>query len=332
MTRVIIAKNVNHALGDGFQWLKVAGVDEESRAGPVRVAQGPVITEYLYPTQRVLFNAKRDANPVFHLLESIWMLAGGSNSSFLLPYNARMAEYSEPDGKIHGAYGYRWRQAFALDQITEIVGELRRNPDSRQCVMQMWSAELDLAISKKDRPCNTHIYFDCRRNAFGHRVLGMTVCCRSNDALWGAYGANAVHFSILQELMAAAIGVGVGTYRQVSNNFHAYKEVPCAKDFLENPPVIDEYWRYPRFTVPLLAVGENYLDFLTDCEDMALGKFSIPWKTNFFRTVVSPLKTTYDARKAGSRVWKETMNDIVECDWKLAFTEWTERREHSVSK
>ena len=41
--------------------------------------------------------------------------------------------------------------------------------------------------------------------------LQMTVHCRSNDIIWGTYGANAVHFSILQEYVAARIGVDLGT-------------------------------------------------------------------------------------------------------------------------
>ena len=40
--------------------------------------------------------------------------------------------------------------------------------------------------------------------------------------IWGAYGANAVHMSILLEYMAARIDCAVGTYYQFSNNLHAY--------------------------------------------------------------------------------------------------------------
>jgi len=328
MTRVITVKNVNHALGEGFQWLKVAGHTASSRNGPVRVAPGPVVTEYLYPTQRVLFNQRRDANPVFHLLESMWMLAGQRDSAWLLSYNARMAEYTEDDGTIHGAYGHRWRSAFGVDQLLEIIKELRAKPDSRQAVMQMWSSELDLGVAKKDRPCNTHIYFDTAPNAHGTRVLNMTVCCRSNDALWGAYGANAVHFSILQELMAHGIGVRTGVYRQVSNNFHAYTDVEVAAAFLEQPPCVDPEWLYPAQTTPLLLEGETVEGFLADCAKLT-ADHTIPalYATRYFRTLVVPLKTAYDARRAKSRTWRAMLDSVAECDWKLAFIEWTERRE-----
>lgn len=54
------------------------------------------------------------------------------------------------------------------------------------------------------------------------RYLNMTVFNRSNDLIWGTLGANVVHFSVLQEYMAARLGVKVGVYNQVSNNLHVY--------------------------------------------------------------------------------------------------------------
>lgn len=327
MTHVITVGNVNDAVHEGFWWLKTAGVDEDSRNGPVRVAPGPVVTEYLYPVERVLFDADRDANAVFHLLESLWMLAGRKDAASLLPYNARMAEYAEDDGEIHGAYGYRWRQMFGLDQVLEIIKELKGNRNSRQAVMQMWSSAADLGVAGlKDRPCNTHIYFDCR----GDR-LNMTVCCRSNDALWGAYGANAVHFSILQELIAHGVGVPVGVYRQMSNNFHAYKSVPVAAKWLDSPPrPMREQREYPVVR-PLLHPHETVEDFLYDCHTLFNPHMSQAWLTYFFHRVVAPLKMVYDNRRTGARTWKVQLDYVADCDWKQAFIEWAERREH-VSK
>ena len=333
MTRVIQVRNVNEAVNEGFQWLKVAGVDEPSRNGPVRVAPGPVITEYSHPMERVLFNPDRDANAVFHLLESLWMLAGREDVAPLLPYNARMAEYAEPDGTIHGAYGYRWRQMFGCDQILEIVHELRAKPSSRQCVMQMWSALADLGVDKRDRPCNTHIYFrivqypGVNGASAPFSELEMTVCCRSNDALWGAYGANAVHFSILQELMARAIGVQVGKYIQFSNNFHAYTAVPVAARWLEQPPEpMHVHGSYPKI-IPLLQGDETIEDFFVDCRTIFKPVLEQVWLTSFFHRVVAPLKQVYDNRKAGARTWKVQLDYVADCDWKQAFIEWSARRE-----
>lgn len=250
---VIVVRNVNHALPLGFDYLLNNGAREESRVGPVLVAPGPVTTVYVRPTERVLFSAVRDANPFFHLAESIWMLLGRADAGFLDHFVRDFgSRFAEEDGLIHGAYGRRWRNHFmdiaaaeasnlevgqmypAMDQVAMIISELRDNPGSRQAVLAMWDPEVDLGAVVRDKPCNTHVYFRVRGERgnidhgngnvgdFDNRVLDMTVCCRSNDIIMGAYGANAVHFSLLQEYVASMVGVGVGTYRQVSNNYHMY--------------------------------------------------------------------------------------------------------------
>jgi len=50
----------------------------------------------------------------------------------------------------------------------------------------------------------------------------MVVFNRSNDMVWGCYGANAVHFSFLHEFIGRSTGLPLGTYTQVSVNLHAY--------------------------------------------------------------------------------------------------------------
>lgn len=322
MTHSIKVRNVEQALSAGFWWLKTAGVPEASRNGPVIVSPEPVVTEYTYPEERVVFNTTRDANPVFHLLEALWMLAGADNVGFLTPYNERMKEYAEDDGIIWGAYGQRWRHAGGMDQIHEVTELLREDPTSRRAVIAMWLPEKDLGAPKRDVPCNTHIYFDCRpKNGFP--CLNMTVCCRSNDALWGAYGANAVHFSMLQELIATDLGVRMGVYRQFSNNFHAYPSVPQAAAFLSSPPESPN--AYPHQVVYMLLPHEKSSDFEQDCIDLVAGRSDGVCRTSFFHRVVLPLKHAYDVRRAGG-AYIPLLEQVADCDWKQAFIEWAARR------
>lgn len=230
---VINVRNVCQALPLGLHYLTRHGVREDSRNGPVLVAPGPVTTATYYPTERVLLSATRDANPFFHLVEAIWMLAGRDDSASLVRFVKRFADYAEPGpGHVHGAYGYRWRTALGFDQLNAIVERLRRDSTSRQAVIQMWDARCepdagcdDLLGDWRDRPCNTHVYLRVRNSDLSASVLDITVCCRSNDAVWGCHGANAVHFSVLQEYLAARIGIGVGVMYQVSNNYHVYVNV-----------------------------------------------------------------------------------------------------------
>jgi hypothetical protein len=225
---VIETSHVAGALQQGIALLAEEGVWGDSRAGRVLVAPFPVATVYTNPWMCTLVGRIRDANPFFHLAEAMWMLAGRNDAAFLNLFVRDFGErFAEPHSNhIHGAYGERWRIAFGYDQLAEVIERLRTNPSDRQCVIQMWDASrwvdgrLDLTGEWKDRPCNTHVYLRVVGN-----LLDLTVCCRSNDIVWGAYGANAVHFYYLQQYLADALGLAVGTLYQFSNNYHAYEDM-----------------------------------------------------------------------------------------------------------
>lgn len=323
--RTITVQNVNQALVEGFAWLRVAGVKENSRNGPVLVAPYPVCTTYLRPWERVLFNPVRDANPVFHLMEAIWMLSGENDADFLLPFNSKFVQYAEDDGIVHGAYGFRWREHFKLDQISAIITILANDPQSRQAVMQMWDCDADLGAKKRDIPCNTHIYFDCRGG-----MLNMTVCCRSNDILWGAYGANAVHMSVLQEVIAAGVGIPMGDYRQFSNNFHAYTNNDTVQHFLDNGVVDYDVYGMGVNSMPLIGSLESVGMFLADCELLvtARDEIDVPvFNTKFFNDIAYPLFSAYLARKGGQGIARSDFTaEQRGNDWVVAFLDWCDRR------
>lgn len=335
MTHVIHARNVNTALHDGLWWLKVAGITENSRNGPVVVAPGPVITEYERPTERVLFSAARDANPHFHFFESCWMLSGRNDLAWVQQFNSRFGEFSDDGETLHGAYGHRWRKWFGFDQLEQLIIHLRENPNSRRAVLSMWSPVGDLhspsgwtsspsvsGLSSKDLPCNTQVYFDCR----GDR-LNMTVMCRSNDSLWGCYGANSVHFSYLHEYTASSLGLTVGVYRQFSNNFHAYLEL---KGYPPTDPMIigcdDRYAESVVKPYPLIQVDQAAFDldlsrFMSDpAGDTA---FHEP----FFDKVAAPMYASWHDRKRKKNNGRLAAEAIEATDWKTACCDWIGRRE-----
>lgn len=253
---VIRARNVCEAYVSGLSYLRAEGKLERTRAGDALVSPVPVATVYERPWERVLLDPRRDANPFFHLFESLWLLAGRDDARWLDRFVGDFSSrFAQPDGRLHGSYGRRWRSHFprnfcnpssadaatsSLDQLDEVVRLLRNNPADRQAVLTMWDPAADLGVpGLHDRPCNTHVYLRMREEPSGvppvegapffnsiaalpRRVLDITVCCRSNDAVWGAYGANAVQFSVLQEYLAGRVGVAVGNYYQISHNFHVY--------------------------------------------------------------------------------------------------------------
>lgn len=217
--QVFHVRNVHAALPIGLYHLINDGQQQESRNGPVLVYPTPVTTVYTSPTERVIFWPERDANPFFHLYEGLWMLQGRNDVVPLSHYVKNMENYSDNGINLYGAYGYRWRQAFGYDQLQVIVERLKKNPTDRRCVLSMWDPQQDLiqADSSKDIPCNLTVTFQ-----LNHGSLNMVVFNRSNDIVWGAYGANAVHFSMLLEYVAGCIGCDVGTYTQISVNYHMY--------------------------------------------------------------------------------------------------------------
>ena len=327
------ARNVSEALYLGLTHLKEQGIWRDSRSGRVIEAPTPVMTIYKRPEERVLFYPIRDANPFFHLFEALWMLAGQNDLEFVSRFNSRMKEFSDDGVNLHGAYGYRWREYFSKDQLNLVVSHLKHDPDSRRAVLQMWSVDdLQKIVDEptcKDVPCNTQVYFKIR----GGR-LQMTVTCRSNDIIWGTYGANAVHFSILQEYIAARIGVAIGTYYHLSDSYHAYEKVfhkTCK--ILEHKDTGNTLWydsylgwnkgmHYspePLFTIPE-KIDEDLLGFMRS-------PFHVMYKNPFFKQTAVPMLKAWGAHKQhqyGEAI--DYLQDVPALDWKKATIEWLERR------
>jgi thymidylate synthase len=332
---VISIRNAEDALILGTTIINENGVLRDSRNGPVKVMAVPVTTLYSHPRERVIFLPERDANPYFHFMESLWMMAGRNDVEWISKFNSKIANYSDDGVTFHGAYGFRWRHAETLeptvtgdyeihnmDQLKTIANMLKENPDDRRVVLQMWNADMDLGKGGKDFPCNLIITF--RINPEGH--LDMTVFNRSNDMIWGAYGANAVHMSFMQEVMAAWIGVPIGQYWQISTNLHAYLDtLEKAKDVVNyelgvTPYAMGAVEPYPIVNTPI----ETWFAEL----DMFMGEGSVIGYTDpFFKRVAVPMLNSWSAWKAKNKTGAlEYANSIIASDWKKACVEWLERR------
>lgn len=350
MIKTITARNVNHALESGLHHLKNEGVITGSRNGPVLVAPGPVVTAYKKPMERVLWCPVRDANPFFHLFESMWMLAGRNDTATLTPLVPRMGMFSDDQKTLNGAYGYRWREHFGYDQLKEISKMLAKDPSTRRAVLSMWDPmgtpeeegdQLPDLVNQgsKDLPCNTHIYFDASRGK-----LDMTVCNRSNDVIWGAYGANSVHMSFLHEWMALASGLEVGIYYQFSNNYHIYVAREDVQRLLYCPATVDRaHWRVdyqmlneynfaatqnnPR---PLLTPNEWRAahGFLDEMEEWCAngGKLTQPLYA-FTQDVLNPVMQAHRLYKEGdTRRAVAALAQAKHSDWRTACLMWLNRR------
>jgi len=333
--KVINARNVNDALLLGLDLFQDPRNfrEQESRNGTTYEALEPVTTVYNKPWERVMLVKLRDANPFFHFIEGLWMLAGRNDLKPLTYLLKSMEDFSDDGETLWGAYGYRWKSYFHKDQIKLVIEMLKANPDDRRCVLQMWDANKDLNRHGKDVPCNTTIYFKIR-----DKKLNMTVCNRSNDMLWGAYGANAVHMSMLQEYIASHLRVQIGTYRQVSDSFHVYhNELWERVKGLEIDP-----WTYSDIKNPYdLLEGTVYTNFMTRPEvfDWELNRFfsmdlmypyEDAWENPAFKDIAVPMLLTYNAHKEKNyaKAYREVMK-ILPNDWMTACFDWIKKRDAS---
>lgn len=316
----IISNNVITMLNDVLWALKSQNVEpEQTRNGPVVAFPDPVILTYCCPQERVLINKDRNANPYFHLFEALWMLDGRNDVTFPSQFNSNMVNYSD-DGKVfHGAYGWRWVMHFGKNQIESAIRILRKDPNSRRCVITMWDPRVDMEFEGKDFPCNTHIYLDVRGGE-----LNMTVCNRSNDIIWGALGANAVHMSILQEYIAAHLNVRVGKYRQFSNNMHLYLNFGPGLKLMETLPgeATDPYATLDWSPYPLIDEAETWefdnFRFLSNPMNSAR------YTNLFFQDVARPMYMSWFDRKMGKDDGSHYANQILADDWRTACLQWIE--------
>jgi thymidylate synthase len=346
-------RNINEAFHLGLLFFN----DEKyyfkrmSRNGMVREYSTPILISYKFPAERVLFHAKRNANPFFHFFEGLWMIAGRNDIALLKQFNKRMVEYSDDQQTLNGAYGYRWRHTFGRDQLRQAIDLLSKNPNDRRVVLQMWNPEKDLGSTSKDVPCNTQIMFKVRdlkgikavpSPLFDGSVLDMTVINRSNDMLWGAFGANVVHFSMVHEYVATMAGYGLGRYYHFSNNFHVYEDV--FEKFTKEAPQFhaDEYELGEVKSMPLISNPYSFyyeLQHYLNLSELHLGvEFSLEskkakslFKNKVFNDVATPMYNAWVNYKENNiKGAIKYAKKIKAEDWKKACVEWLERKKTKV--
>jgi hypothetical protein len=341
-------KNVREALPRGIALLLRKGMVEPSRNGDVITYPGPVATVYRYPKQHVLLNPYRDANPFFHLIEAMWMLEGREDGGPLDMYIKGFSSRYGVSGIIPDAYGYRWRSYFEVDQIQDIIDKLKVDPNTRQAVLQMWDSEDFSTPPEIAKPCNLCAVFRIRLGR-----LDMTVYNRSNDIIFGTYGANAVHFALLQEYIASMVGVPMGEYTQVSNDYHMYMDV---WEMIKERIGADDYTHSDTVALSLSTQDMNYGEMLplvgdpsTFDEDLsrlweALDRLHVQGPPLFendifvstrnpFLTTVFALAAAYAEHKTHNKVGREYhMNRVTAPDWKQAAEEWFNRRDRALKQ
>lgn len=264
-----------------------------------------------------------------------------------------------------------------VDQLNILVNHLKADPNSRRAVLQMWNVEDDLlkigpwlvrdeqdsdpqAVVEqsfsKDVCCNLSVMFSLRvaekiktigyqgpwpEHPINYR-LDMTVTNRSNDMIWGTFGADFVDFSILHEYVAARLGVQVGKYHHFTNNLHVYDWNWKPEEWLawESGPDFNSYfpgkmWKsFPLIKDP--AVFEKELPRFVEAysgENPGRGTWT-DWSEPFFSHVAVPMMDVFycykrrnDPQATGAMGLALGLCENIRADdWRIVCTNWITKR------
>jgi thymidylate synthase len=169
-----------------------------------------------------------------------------TNDLDFIKYYIPEYRYASDDGKtVYGGYGPR---LFAMrgkyNQVGRIIRILRRKPDSRQAVIQLFDAE-DLLKKRNDIPCTCTLQFLLRGGKL-HLYTNM----RSNDAFKGL-PHDVFCFTMLQEI-ARTLGVHVGVYKHAVGSLHLYD-----KDRQKANQYLKEGWQSNE-AMPRMPTGDPW--------------------------------------------------------------------------
>jgi thymidylate synthase len=233
-------------------WLDVA---DSLLHAPTQSGRGGGTKELLHvglslsnPRARWISVRRPAINPAFALVEVLWILLGRQDAALPTFWNPLLPKFAGEGPTFHGAYGWRLRRHFEVDQLERAVAALRANPSTRQITLQIWDPAIDLPSDSglpvsADVPCNTASHLKVRRGR-----LDWLQIMRSNDIFLGT-PHNFVQFSILQEIVAGRLGLELGSYDVVVDSLHLYdRDIQHVCDSLDSVP-IETDMHLPRFTI-----------------------------------------------------------------------------------
>src|SRR5689334_8895961 len=157
--------------------------------------------------------------------ELIWFLSGSTNVKWLHENNISIwDEWADADGDLGPVYGYQWRSWPApdgrhVDQIAEVVDQIRSNPDSRRHIVSAWNvADIpQMALA----PCHTMFQFYVAPADDGPGRLSCQLYQRSADVFLGV-PFNIASYALLTHMVAQVTGLRVGDFVHTLGDAHLY--------------------------------------------------------------------------------------------------------------
>lgn len=154
------------------------------------------------------------------IYELLWFLKGDTNAHYLQEHGVRIwNEWADEDGNLGHIYGYQWRswpdyQGGHIDQITEVINQIKNNPDSRRMIVSAWNVA-DLKNMNLP-PC--HILFQFY---VADGKLSCQLYQRSADTFLGV-PFNIASYSLLTMMVAQVCGLQPGDFVYTTGDTHIY--------------------------------------------------------------------------------------------------------------
>jgi thymidylate synthase len=157
--------------------------------------------------------------------ELLWFLRGDTNVKWLQDRGVTIwDEWADPDGELGPVYGYQWRSWPApdgrhIDQLAQLVDNLRRDPDSRRHIVSAWNvADIpDMALA----PCHAMFQFYVAPQADGPGRLSCQLYQRSGDVFLGV-PFNIASYALLTMMVAQVCDLDPGDFVHTLGDAHLY--------------------------------------------------------------------------------------------------------------
>ncbi len=154
------------------------------------------------------------------IYELLWFLRGDTNVRWLQEHGVRIwNEWADADGELGPVYGHQWRSwpdyhGGTIDQIAQVVDQIRVNPDSRRLLVSAWNvAEVaDMALP----PCHTMFQFYVANGR-----LSLQLYQRSADLFLGV-PFNIASYALLLMMVAHVTGLEPGEFIHSFGDAHIY--------------------------------------------------------------------------------------------------------------
>jgi thymidylate synthase len=152
--------------------------------------------------------------------ELLWFLAGDTNVGYLRDHGVTIwDEWADANGDLGPIYGYQWRSWPApdgghIDQLSNLVDEIRRNPASRRLIVSAWNVG-DIPRMKLP-PCHAFFQFYVAEGK-----LSCQLYQRSADIFLGV-PFNIASYALLTHMVAQQTDLDVGDFVWTGGDCHLY--------------------------------------------------------------------------------------------------------------